>query len=207
MTIEDKINALCAAIRAEVGENPSFANRLRSVVGAVGTSAHMVRGVTEDCIEFYDPDQKIGINLVPRWSLQFLPKVGEFVVLPGQDGKGHGTYQVKRIMHLYVEDDGGDFPNQARLFKITIEVQSLKRRSGRRARSVLDPFAIHAEGEDVLRARLRELDIEKLKDIIAEHGMDTARLAMKWKSKERLLDLIATTVQARSRKGDAFRGE
>lgn len=207
MTIQDKITAFLAAIRAEVGENPSFANRLQSAVGEVGTTGHTMKGVTEDSVEFYDADRKIGINLVPRWSVQFLPRVGDFVTLPGEDGDGRGIFRVKRIMHLFVEDEAVDFPSQARLLKITIEVQGVKRRLGRRARSLLDPFTIHAQGEDVLKARLLELDAERLKDIIAEHGMDTAKLAMKWKSKDRLVDLIVTTVRTRRTKGDAFRAE
>ena len=51
-----------------------------------------------------------------------------------------------------------------------------------------------------------ELDTEQLKDIVAEHGMDTAKLAMKWKSSERLIEFIVSTVEARADKGRAFRG-
>ena len=79
------------------------------------------------------------------------------------------------------------------------------RRPHRRAPGVIDPFAVYGDGEDALRDRLRELDVERLKDIVAEHGMDSAKLAMKWKTPARLVDLIVDTVKVRSRKGDAFR--
>lgn len=82
---------------------------------------------------------------------------------------------------------------------------SPKKRAGRRAAGVLDPFAVDQEGEGVLRARLSGLSVEELKDIVAEHGMDPSKLAMKWKKPERLVDLIATTVSSRLHKGDAFR--
>ena len=36
--------------------------------------------------------------------------------------------------------------------------------------------------------------------------MDGSKLAMKWKARERLEDLIVTTVALRSRKDEAFRG-
>lgn len=79
------------------------------------------------------------------------------------------------------------------------------RRRGRRPPGVLDPFAAHsAGGETELREALGRLDIEQLKDIVAEHGMDTSKLALKWKTPERLIDLIATTVDSRARKGQAF---
>ncbi|HEX8391826.1 MAG TPA: hypothetical protein VF665_05640 [Longimicrobium sp.] len=80
-----------------------------------------------------------------------------------------------------------------------------KKRAGRRAAGVLDPFAVDQEGQGVLRARLAALSLEELKDIVAEHGMDPSKLAMKWKKPERLVDLIATTVSDRLHKGDAFR--
>ncbi|GAH95753.1 unnamed protein product [marine sediment metagenome] len=53
--------------------------------------------------------------------------------------------------------------------------------------------------------KMTELNIEELKDIIAEQGMDRSKLAMKWKNKERLVSLIITTVESRVHKGDAFR--
>ncbi len=85
-------------------------------------------------------------------------------------------------------------------------VQSNKRGSGgRRAPSAIDPFACFQESEQVLQDELGKLDIEQLKDIVSEYGMDTARLAMRWKSRERLEELIVNCVASRSRKGDAFR--
>lgn len=79
-------------------------------------------------------------------------------------------------------------------------------RPGRRKPGPLDPFLVYADGEEALRYALRLLDLEQLKDIVAEHGMDLAKLAMKWKTPDRLIDLIVTTVRTRSQKGDAFRG-
>jgi len=94
----------------------------------------------------------------------------------------------------------------------TVEATSMSgpnasdRASGRRTAPVLDPFIIHREGgPEVLRARLGELSVEQLKDIIAEHGMDRDKLAMKWKTPDRLLERIITTVSARAQKGDVFR--
>ncbi|MBF9134736.1 hypothetical protein I0C86_38270 [Plantactinospora sp. S1510] len=80
------------------------------------------------------------------------------------------------------------------------------RRSGRRAPGVLDPFAVFAErGEAGLRSTLAELDLEQLRDIVAEHGMDHDRLAMKWKDSSRVVDRIIEKVEARTAKGSAFR--
>jgi hypothetical protein len=61
------------------------------------------------------------------------------------------------------------------------------------------------EGEDHLHGALAGLSIDQLKDIIAEHGMDTDKLAMKWKGRDRIIALIVTTVKSRMAKGDAFR--
>ena len=78
-------------------------------------------------------------------------------------------------------------------------------RSNRRAPAVLDPFEEYKRGESVLRDRLAGLDVELLRDVIAQYGMDRSTLARKWKDKGRLIDLIVTTVTSRSEKGDAFR--
>jgi len=80
-------------------------------------------------------------------------------------------------------------------------------RSNKRASAIFDPFDVFQEGVEPLKEKLYKLDIEKLKDIIAEFGMDPAKLAMNWKTAERLIQHILTTVESRSKKGDAFRGE
>lgn len=77
----------------------------------------------------------------------------------------------------------------------------------RRASGAFDPFTAYAEGADSLRTRLAALDVEQLKDIVAEHGMDHSKLALKWRSSDRLVDLIVRTVAFRAVKGHAFRDE
>ena len=80
------------------------------------------------------------------------------------------------------------------------------KRTGRRTPGAIDPFALYGQdGEDGLRARLGQLDLEQLRDIVAEHGMDHDRLAMKWKDPSRVIDRIIEKVSARSSKGSAFR--
>lgn len=87
----------------------------------------------------------------------------------------------------------------------TTTATAAKRRGGRRPAGALDPFAAAQEGEGALRARLGELSLDQLKDIVAEHGMDPSKLAMKWKKPERVADLVVSTVRERMEKGDAFR--
>jgi hypothetical protein len=79
------------------------------------------------------------------------------------------------------------------------------RKGGRRAPAALDPFAAYADGEGALRARLGEFTLDQLKDVVAEHGMDPSKLAMRWKTPGKLIDLIVRTVHDRMEKGDAFR--
>ena len=82
---------------------------------------------------------------------------------------------------------------------------STLRRSSR-DKAVLDPVAtVRERGEDELRKQLATLTVEQLKDIISEYSMDQDKLAMKWKSFQRLTDRIVEISHSRSRKGDAFR--
>lgn len=79
-----------------------------------------------------------------------------------------------------------------------------KRASNRRDKAVLDPIKLAENGE--LTADILSPLVEKeLKDIIADFGMDPSRLAMKWKDKEKLIQLILDTSIRRASKGDAFR--
>ena len=79
------------------------------------------------------------------------------------------------------------------------------KRPHRRRPGPVNPFKLYESGEDELRRRLSELNVEQLKDIIAEHAMDRDKLAMKWKTPERLVERIVETVKSRVAKGEAFR--
>ncbi len=79
-------------------------------------------------------------------------------------------------------------------------------RRARRAPGPWDPFVVYREsGEDGLRERFGTLTIEQLRDMIAEHGMDNDRLALKWRSPERLQGRIVERVVDRAAKGEGFR--
>jgi hypothetical protein len=76
----------------------------------------------------------------------------------------------------------------------------------RRAAGPWDPYNVYAEsGEAGLRERLSRLELEQLRDIIAEHGMNTDGLAMRWTKADRVVGRIVDRVVDRSAKGDAFR--
>lgn len=88
------------------------------------------------------------------------------------------------------------------------DASSPARRRGRREPGVLNPYEVlETGGPEGLRTALGKLDVERLKDIVAEHGMDPAKLAMKWKRADRLVAHIEAFVTARDRKGDAFRAK
>ena len=76
----------------------------------------------------------------------------------------------------------------------------------RRAPAVFDPVAVLRERDDQeLRSRLLGLDLEQLKDMVAQYGMDPGKLVMKWKNRERVADRIVEISAKRAQKGDAFR--
>lgn len=78
------------------------------------------------------------------------------------------------------------------------------KRRNRRAPAKLDPFALLEFGEDVLSGELAKLNIDELKDIVSEYGMDTSRLALKWKNRQRLETLIIDATKRKASHGDAF---
>jgi hypothetical protein len=90
---------------------------------------------------------------------------------------------------------------------VLVEMPPGLKRTGRRAPASLDPFKVLADSdEEALALQLAELDLEHLRDIVAQFGMDPRRLAMKWKEPQRVREHIVETTVHRSRKGDAFRG-
>lgn len=78
------------------------------------------------------------------------------------------------------------------------------RAANRRAQAILDPVELVRQGEPALRARLGELNIEQLKDVVAEYGMDPGKLVLKWKTPERIIDRIVEVSLGRARKGEGF---
>ena len=89
---------------------------------------------------------------------------------------------------------------------VSAQAKPKRRRGRRRDAPVLDPFEVYEEGEVALRNALAQLEVEQLKDIVAHHGMDLQKLAMRWKTAGRLIDLIVERVVERSEKGSAFMG-
>ncbi|UPG66344.1 MULTISPECIES: hypothetical protein [Gordonia] len=86
------------------------------------------------------------------------------------------------------------------------ELVNPSKRIGRRSPGVLNPFEVYADsGELGLRSQLGALKLDELRDIVAEHGMDHDRLAMKWKTPSRVIDRIVEKVSSRTAKGSAFR--
>ena len=79
------------------------------------------------------------------------------------------------------------------------------RPANRRPPAILDPVALAERGDDVLRNELEPLTLDQLKDIVADYGMDHDRLAMKWRTQQRLIDRIVEVSISRAHKGDAFR--
>lgn len=80
------------------------------------------------------------------------------------------------------------------------------RRGSRRNPGPFDPFEVYADSQEAgLRERLSSLDLEQLRDVVAQHGMDNDRLAMKWKDPLRVIDRIVDRVSSRTAKGSAFK--
>jgi len=79
---------------------------------------------------------------------------------------------------------------------------------GKRKRmpSVLDPYALaRQEGETALRARLANLDVDQLKDLVHDYGMDYDHRAMRWTDQQRLIGRIIERVDFGTTQGSAFR--
>lgn len=79
------------------------------------------------------------------------------------------------------------------------------KRGNRRPPALVDPIFEIQNGEHHLRTLLLPLSMEQLRDVVAEYRMDPNKLVMKWQDREKVINHIMTTAQARGKKGDAFR--
>lgn len=83
----------------------------------------------------------------------------------------------------------------------------IKRASNRRPPALLDPVQLARRGEAELREELAKLNIEQLRDIVAEYGMDTGKLVLKWRDPERIIERVIEVARSRAQKGNAFRDQ
>jgi hypothetical protein len=72
------------------------------------------------------------------------------------------------------------------------------KRGNRRASALVDPVREIEHGDHHLRDRLAALDLEQLRDVVAEYRMDPNKLVMKWKDRERVVDHILSTSISRA---------
>jgi hypothetical protein len=83
--------------------------------------------------------------------------------------------------------------------------EAMPKKQRHRAQPRVDPFVCYSRGGELeLRHALAGLDLNQLKDVIAHHQMDRAKLAMKWQTSERLIELIVSQTISRAHKGEAF---
>lgn len=116
-----------------------------------------------------------------------------------------------KLLNIIVDEAGNNPEFAAKLEAVfnpegTAPVKESKQSRTKRNPAVLDPLEIASgQGMDALERKLLNLDIDQLKDIIAQYGMNQDKLAMKWRKKEKCLERIMEKTRDRTIKGDAFR--
>jgi hypothetical protein len=116
------------------------------------------------------------------------------------------TPEQHRLIEQAVAETARD-PEFGRALRRAVDDAIPKRRS-RRKPAAIDVFVSYGSGgEAELRHALAALTVEQLKDVVAQHRMDRAQLAMKWRTPERLIELIVAQTISRAHKGEAFKGQ
>jgi len=91
-----------------------------------------VKIVSQDCLEFYDSEQKVGVNLVPLERVRAFPSPGDRVFFPGEthEGKnfGGGEYEVEKIVFTFFEAPEVDQPCPAVPSKVIAYVHKMERK-------------------------------------------------------------------------------
>jgi hypothetical protein len=113
------------------------------------------------------------------------------------------TPEQQRLIDQAVAEAARD-PDFGRALRRAVDNAMPKKRS-RRQPAVINVFAVYGRrGETELREALAHLTVDQLKDVVAQHRMDRSQLAMKWRTPERLIELIVAQTINRAHKGEAF---
>ncbi len=180
-----------ARLRMQIGEATAALLRLDDAApGTAATLVALVRVVADEAAR------------TPRFA-----KALSAVLTPDADPRPEGTHATGplRAARVAGAQDGSLPRTDAAPPRPSPPGKSPARR-GKRAAGLFDPFVIYRDGgESGLREKLETLDVEALKDIIAEHAMDYDKLAMRWRTPSKLRDRIVERVKALTTKGDAFR--
>lgn len=81
-----------------------------------------------------------------------------------------------------------------------------KRHTKKRNAALFNPETILEQyGEEKLVDSLNQLEVDQLKDIVSEFGMDPGKRVMRFRKKEKFVDHIVGVANNRLQKGTAFR--
>lgn len=78
------------------------------------------------------------------------------------------------------------------------------KKKSKRNPAKINPIRLWEEGEEKLREEVAKLDVEELKDVIAEYGLDPKKSANRLKKREKLEELIFEGAKRTATRGDAF---
>lgn len=180
-----------ARLRMQIGEATAALLRLDDAApGAAGTLVALVRVVADEAAR------------TPRFA-----RALSAVLAPdaGPAPAGASASSPQGAARAAASQKGPSSQTEAVSSSASLPGKAPARRS-RRAPAPFDPFVLYRDGGEAgLRDELGTLDVEALKDIIAEHAMDYDKLAMRWRTPSKLRDRIVERVKALTTKGDAFR--
>ncbi|SOC11265.1 hypothetical protein SAMN05880501_106114 [Ureibacillus xyleni] len=114
--------------------------------------------------------------------------------------------KIKNLFQVIIDETKNNNDFAEKISCVFTESKPVQVHKNKRKPALFHPIIILDEkGEEALLHSLNKLDIDQLKDIVAEYGMDPAKKVMRWKKKEKFVAHIIEVSHNRLKKGNAFR--
>ena len=187
-------------ITEEAASNPAFRKKLVSTLQELSAECPRSKGekksTSEDRSVKNEPITKTSLR---RLKISELRDMAETYSIPLKSGEKKDAIIDKILSSI------DNVSSKANMPTMEGKKNTNSSHSSASDKNLPNPVEIYyKEGEEKLTEIMNTLEIDDLKLIIRNHRLDTANKSVKWKDKEKLVNMIVQKAKSRATKGNVF---